>query len=212
VYSQFYFILGWRSHIDWPIIKFLVTLSTPKSKWSLLTSNCKIETNMMPLWLTSLVCIHESWTLGENKVQCDKCEVLLGTSWEKQLGNPMGTWWEHIGNMGKTQEKNWTPHEWMNEWMRLSLLPIGFMKQRIHSFFVLNLVKFLLKKTRYSSTNYPNYLLKKTRYSSTNYPNYLLKRLDILQLITQIIYYVDLKVHAFCAFFDPPLGPHLIEV
>jgi hypothetical protein len=145
---------GWRSHIDWPIIKFLVTLSTPKSKWSLLTSNCKIETNVLPLWLTSLVCIHESWTLGENKVQCDKCEVLLGTSWEKQLGNPMGTWWEHIGNRGKTQEKIWTP----NEWMRLSLLLIGFMKQRIHSFFMLNLVKFLCKK------------------------------LDILQLITQIIY------------------------
>ncbi len=89
------------------------SLGMPSMKAPLQTANCTIETNVNPWIFTFLVYIQGSWTLG--KTIWDKTQVLLQTSGGPQLGtlwehgNPLGAWWEHIGNKGKKQKKSLSP-------------------------------------------------------------------------------------------------------
>jgi hypothetical protein len=93
------------SHIDWPITNCSVELGTLPPPpplhvhaWALPKSES--------IGHSFTVYAHGSWTLAK------AYGIKLRCYWEhlgEFLSNPLGTWWEHIGNRKKKEEKNPSP-------------------------------------------------------------------------------------------------------
>jgi hypothetical protein len=94
-----------KRHINWPITTFFETLGTPPPiEAPLWTPSSKIEINMLSYGPPFSVSIDESWTWGKPygiKLRC-YWESLGEQLWN--LGNLMGTGWEHIWEQENKQK------------------------------------------------------------------------------------------------------------